>query len=138
MAKAKSKTIFICQNCGAQRPRWEGKCTDCGSWNSYVEEVQIQASANSRSWVSDNVKSGTLKLDQPVEALKLQRFHTGYQELDRVLGGGLVKGGFVLLGGSPGIGKSTLLLQMSGGLATNANTKNYSWVLTNFLCSYCV
>lgn len=119
MAKAKSKTIFVCQNCGAQRPRWEGKCTDCNAWNSYVEEVQVQSSANSRSWVGENTKTGTIRLDQPVEALQMQRFLTGYQELDRVLGGGLVKGGFVLLGGSPGIGKSTLLLQMSGGLALN-------------------
>lgn len=119
MAKAKSKTIFVCQNCGAQRPRWEGKCTDCGSWNSYVEEVQVQSPTQSRGWVSENTKTGTLKLDQPAEALKMHRYQTGYQELDRVLGGGLVKGGFVLLGGSPGIGKSTLLLQMSGGLANN-------------------
>lgn len=122
MAKAKSKTIYVCQNCGAQRPRWEGKCSDCGSWNSFVEEVVVAAPANSRAQLSgwlqgEKTNNAPIRLDQSLEDVKLQRFDTGYEELNRVLGGGLVKGSFVLLGGSPGIGKSTLLLQMAGGLS---------------------
>lgn len=121
MAKAKTKTIYTCQNCGAQRAKWEGKCSDCGAWNSYVEEIQL-SEPQTRGWsvgtgapVSGAVKPVTL--DQRLEDLKLERFDTGFGEFNRVLGGGLARGSFVLLGGSPGIGKSTLLLQMAGGLA---------------------
>lgn len=128
MAKSKNKTVYVCQNCGAQRPRWEGKCTDCGSWNSFVEEVFASEPA-SRGW---SLGSGSSKkvgavptsvkpvsLDQSIEAFDFTRLDTGFTELNRVLGGGLVQGSFVLLGGSPGIGKSTLLMQMAGGLAKN-------------------
>lgn len=123
MAKSKNKSIFVCQNCGAQRPKWEGKCTDCGSWNSFVEEL-IASEPKSKGWSLGQSHDGpgtrTLKpisLDQKIEQLEVTRKATGYQELDRVLGGGLVQGSFVLLGGSPGIGKSTLLMQMAGGLS---------------------
>ena len=123
MAKSKTKTIYTCQNCGAQRPRWEGKCTDCGAWNSFVEELQMPE-AKTRGWSTSSPEKGTqsskpVSLDQSLEEVKLDRFNTGYEELNRVLGGGLARGSFVLLGGSPGIGKSTLLLQMAGGLAKN-------------------
>ncbi len=126
MAKSKNKTVYTCQNCGAQRPRWEGKCSDCGAWNSFVEELQLEE-PKTRGWSTGSVeKSSTtpgagkpVSLDQSLEAIKLDRFDTGFQELNRVLGGGLARGSFVLLGGSPGIGKSTLLLQMAGGLASD-------------------
>lgn len=123
MAKSKSKTVFSCQNCGAQRPRWEGKCTDCGSWNTYVEET-VTSEAKTRGWSTGQIEKTTLSspavsLDQKLEAVQMECMDTGYKELNRVLGGGLAKGSFVLLGGSPGIGKSTLLLQMAGGLAGN-------------------
>lgn len=128
MAKSKTKTIYTCQNCGAQRPKWEGKCTDCGSWNSFVEELQIPES-KTRGWSTGgsefSASSKPISLDQSLEEIKLERFDTGYEELNRVLGGGLAKGSFVLLGGSPGIGKSTLLLQMAGGLAQHKNTVLY-------------
>lgn len=129
MAKSKTKTIYTCQNCGAQRPRWEGKCTDCGSWNSFVEEIQIPES-KTRGWSTGGTSesaasSKPIALDQSLEEIKLDRFDTGYEELNRVLGGGLARGSFVLLGGSPGIGKSTLLLQMAGGLAKNKNSVLY-------------
>lgn len=129
MAKSKSKTIYVCQNCGAQRSRWEGKCTDCGAWNTFVEEIQA-AEPKTRGWSlgSDDSKSVAAKpisLDQRLEEIRMTRFDTGYEELNRVLGGGLAKGSFVLLGGSPGIGKSTLLLQMAGGLASNKNRVLY-------------
>jgi DNA repair protein RadA/Sms len=123
MAKSKSKTVYVCQNCGAQRSRWEGKCTDCGAWNSFVEELQV-AEVKTRGWSTGSEKEKTVSakpvsLDQSLEEVRMTRFDTGYEELNRVLGGGLAKGSFALLGGSPGIGKSTLLLQMAGGLAAN-------------------
>ncbi|MEZ0391598.1 MAG: DNA repair protein RadA [Pseudobdellovibrionaceae bacterium] len=124
MAKSKSKTIYVCQNCGAQRSRWEGRCNDCGAWNSYVEET-FSAEPVTRGWNTgkEQRKSGVgssikpIALDQSIESIEFKRLNTGYVELDRVLGGGLVHGSYVLLGGSPGIGKSTLLMQMAGGLA---------------------
>ncbi len=120
MAK-KAKTTFVCQNCGAQRPRWEGKCPECGSWNSFVEET-FTPMENSRGWALGETASNaktllTKTLDDEFTGKDFFRTPTGYAELDRVLGGGLVKGSFLLLGGSPGIGKSTLLLQMAGGIS---------------------
>lgn len=115
MAKSKVKTVYTCQNCGAQRPKWEGKCSDCGAWNSFVEEIQA-TEAKTRGWaISEGPQ--TIRLDQKIDKLNLVRYNTGISELNRVLGGGLAQGSFVLLGGAPGIGKSTLLLQMAGGLA---------------------
>jgi len=129
MAKAKNKTIYVCQTCGAQRSRWEGKCSDCGAWNSYVEETFVEdhggyghlsksaAKTDQRGWVSSAEKLQTHALGQTLSEVNLIRYRTGIEELDRVLGGGLAESSFVLLGGAPGIGKSTLLLQLSGGLA---------------------
>jgi DNA repair protein RadA/Sms len=125
MAKTKAKTVYTCQNCGAQRPRWEGRCTDCGAWNSLVEE-RVTAEPKTRGWsvnaggtsgISAVASGDMMTLDQNPGELSMARWSSGFGELDRVLGGGLAKGSFVLLGGSPGIGKSTLLLQMAGGLA---------------------
>lgn len=118
MAKSKTKTIYSCQNCGAQRSRWEGRCSDCGSWNTFVEEIQAPE-PKGRGWAvgqaSETLKP--MKLDQTIDQVKMERMDCGIGELNRVFGGGLVRGSFVLLGGSPGIGKSTLLLQMAGGIA---------------------
>ena len=130
MAKSKSKTIYSCQNCGAQRPRWEGRCTDCGAWNSFVEET-VSAEPKTRGWSVAGSASGsgknpaTMTLDQSPGELSLTRWSSGFNELDRVLGGGLAQGSFVLLGGAPGIGKSTLLLQMAGGLAREGSSILY-------------
>lgn len=122
---AKKKTIYSCQNCGAQRPRWEGKCSDCGAWNSFVEETYTEPT-QTKGWSlgkqdgkANSTNISTIKLDQNIAEIQLTRMDTQLAELNRVLGGGLAKGSFVLLGGSPGVGKSTLLLQMSGGLAKN-------------------
>jgi DNA repair protein RadA/Sms len=109
---AKFKTTFFCQNCGAQSPKWMGKCNSCGSWNTYVEEVvQVQKEKS----------AGQLGLShfQPVQQISEissrteARYDTKNMELNRVLGGGLVPGSLVLIGGEPGIGKSTLVLQVA-------------------------
>src|SRR3989338_6228515 len=123
---AKAKSVFVCQNCGAQRPRWEGRCTDCDAWNTFVEEVldrETPTTTRQRGWSPAGTGAGVgkpgsavLRLDENLKSVALDRVSTGYLEFDRVLGGGLVEGSFILLGGDPGIGKSTLLLQMAGGL----------------------
>jgi DNA repair protein RadA/Sms len=124
MAKSKSRSVYVCQNCGAQRAKWEGRCTDCGAWNTYVEETlekETPVSARQRGWNPGKGESSSatpvISLDQNLREVSTPRHSTGFREFDRVLGGGLVEGSFVLLGGDPGIGKSTLLLQMAGGLA---------------------
>src|SRR5690349_21776433 len=96
MAKSKTKTVYVCQNCGAQRPRWEGRCTDCGAWNSLVEETQSPEPVT-RGWNTgkegrkSSAPSGIkpVSLDQSIEKLEFKRLNTGYGELNRVLGGGL-------------------------------------------------
>lgn len=118
----KPKSIYVCQNCGAQRSRYEGRCSDCDSWNTFVEEQEVPETAvTSRQQGWSSAASGTapsvITLDQSVSEISIARATTSFKEFDRVLGGGLVEGSFVLLGGDPGIGKSTLLLQMAGGLA---------------------
>lgn len=117
MKKHKSKTIFVCQECGAKRPKWEGRCSECGSWNSFVEEQEISLD-HGRGWSvkGASTPSAAADLSQTYETQQF-RTKTNIEELDRVLGGGIVQGGLVLLGGDPGIGKSTLLLQMSAKLA---------------------
>jgi DNA repair protein RadA/Sms len=115
---AKPKSVFVCQQCGAQRSRWEGRCSDCGAWNSFVEERSVAPTKGKRSWAVGEA-TALVGLDQETTGPAPLRTTTGIGELDRVLGGGLVPGSFVLVGGDPGIGKSTLLLQMSAGLADN-------------------
>ncbi len=110
---AKSKSIYICSECGQEYPKWNGRCNACGAWNT-LEETIVQKSS------SGTVRpAGTLSLNS-INSMSFRdepRYPTGMKELDRVLGGGLVKGSLVLLGGDPGIGKSTLLLQICNSLA---------------------
>jgi DNA repair protein RadA/Sms len=108
---AKAKTIFTCQQCGAQSPKWVGRCPSCGNWNTYVEEVLVKEIKNT---VPSKASGGAQarKLSE-VSAEKANRIDTGNSELNRVLGGGLVDGSLVLIGGEPGIGKSTLALQIA-------------------------
>ena len=110
---AKVKTSFFCQNCGAQAPKWMGKCTSCGEWNTFVEEVIHRPEGVSKS--SGNFKAGDSrpKKINEIEQGNEERTTTGSGELDRVLGGGLVEGSLILVGGEPGIGKSTLMLQVA-------------------------
>jgi DNA repair protein RadA/Sms len=112
---ARPKTVFSCTECGAQYPRWLGRCTSCGSWESLVEEPDEPIPAATRDLVGSGPAASALTLDE-VEAAEAPRLGTGIPELDRVLGGGLVPGSVVLLGGEPGIGKSTLALQLAAHL----------------------
>ncbi len=110
---AKTKTTFFCQNCGAQFPKWVGKCTSCNEWNTIVEEV-IQKEEK-HIWKQSSTKkkvSKALKINE-ISISEEDRILTNNEELNRVLGGGLVKGSVALLGGEPGIGKSTLILQIA-------------------------
>ena len=111
---AKTRTIFICQECGHQVSKWLGKCPECSSWNSFSEERQLQVSPlKSRP---NQTSSSPITIDQ-VQAVQNNRVTTGIGEFDRVLGGGMVEGSLILIGGEPGIGKSTLTLQSMGHLA---------------------
>ena len=106
----KTKSVFFCTECGNESPKWSGRCSACGAWNSMVEQTAEKVSKGSKKRVrTTNVKSTCItELDTTDEI----RFLTGMGELDRVLGGGAVKGSLVLVGGAPGIGKSTLMLQI--------------------------
>ena len=106
---AKSKSVFFCQSCGAQSPKWIGKCPSCQEWNSYIEEV-VGKSTDTKS--SIRLKA-TPKTISEIEIEDRQRAPLLDLELNRVLGGGLVPGSLILFGGEPGIGKSTLLLQLA-------------------------
>ena len=106
-----TKAIYTCQNCGAQSPKWMGKCTTCGEWNTYVEEV-VEKKKTSGKTVALNLGNEPVTLEE-IQASKTQRIVTGINEFDRVLGGGIVPGSLILLGGDPGIGKSTLALQLA-------------------------
>ncbi len=107
---AKSKTVFVCSECGNESSKWLGKCPACNSWNSFYEQKIIESKNSSLKDKSQN-SNKPQKLNS-YEAKETLRTSTGFGELDRVLGGGLVKGSLVLLGGEPGIGKSTLILQI--------------------------
>ena len=107
---AKSKTIFVCNECGYESAKWLGKCPGCNSWNSFFEQKVVE-SKNSILKPEDKKRNKPQKLNS-YEAKQTFRTSTGFEELDRVLGGGLVKGSLILLGGEPGIGKSTLILQI--------------------------
>jgi DNA repair protein RadA/Sms len=113
---AKAKIIYVCQKCGSQFPKWAGQCADCNTWNSLTEEV-VQSKVTSRFGGYAAPADNTLTLLSEVKLEALPRVAINISELDRVLGGGLVPGSVVLVGGDPGIGKSTLLLQALGNLS---------------------
>ncbi|KGA98344.1 DNA repair protein RadA [Alkalihalobacillus alcalophilus ATCC 27647 = CGMCC 1.3604] len=115
---AKKKTKFVCQECGYESAKWMGKCPGCQGWNTMVEEFDQTAKSSSRSYVT-SANQGAAKPQSitKVESEKEPRINTTMVELNRVLGGGVVPGSLVLVGGDPGIGKSTLLLQLSSKLA---------------------
>jgi DNA repair protein RadA/Sms len=116
MAKSKTKTAYVCDDCGAEHSKWQGQCGTCSAWNtlSRVNVTPVASAALGYAGVTAEVK----KLGD-IEAVEAQRIRSGFTELDRVLGGGFVPGSVVLIGGDPGAGKSTLLLQASTALAAN-------------------
>jgi len=126
----KQKTVFACQECGAQSPKWLGRCPECGAWNSMVEERQLpdRATAGAAAGTprySLAAASGP-QLYADIDTVVAERISTGVAEFDRVLGGGVVPGSLVLLGGEPGIGKSTLLLQAAAHFANAVGPVLYS------------
>ena len=128
MAK-RSSTVFVCQECGAQAAKWVGKCPDCEAWNSYVEERVVETPAGAgaaghRYALAGEARPARLYADISME--HHPRLSTGITEFDRVLGGGIVPGSLMLLGGEPGIGKSTLLLQAAANMARTVGPVLYS------------
>ena len=113
---AKNKTVFVCNNCGYESPKWMGKCPACNEWNSFFEEKVVNTKSLSTKSSKERVKPVSLN---KIEGKENTRISTGFEELDRVLGGGLVNGSLVLLGGEPGIGKSTLILQICNKIKTD-------------------
>ena len=127
MSKA-PKTIFVCQECGSQSPKWLGRCGDCNAWNSFVEERPQDAAVAPDGGPHRYALAGaanTARLYSEITLEEHARITTGIDEFDRVLGGGIVPGSLVLLGGEPGIGKSTLLLQAAANVARTAGTVLY-------------
>lgn len=135
---AKVKTRYVCQNCGYVSPRYLGRCPNCSEWNTLVEEVE-QKSATVKAAPRVTL-TGTTNTPQKIDTIEISqtpRVDTKNGELNRVLGGGVVPGSMVLIGGDPGIGKSTLLLQVSGSLADqggNCSTFRVKKVPTRSRC----
>lgn len=124
MAK-KAKTVFVCQECGNESPRWMGQCI-CGAWNSMVEEKVVETQINdTRRRASEGAKGARASKLKEVGSSDYQRIDTGIGELNRILGGGLVPGSLTLISGEPGIGKSTLIIQAASNLAKSLGTVLY-------------
>jgi DNA repair protein RadA/Sms len=125
---AKRKTKFMCQECGYESPKWMGKCPGCGVWNKMVEEIEVTGSARRGAFAHSQGGATILSKPTPITSIETgtePRILTELNELNRVLGGGVVKGSLVLIGGDPGIGKSTLLLQVSSQLSRMGNKVLY-------------
>jgi DNA repair protein RadA/Sms len=122
------RTLFVCQECGAQAPKWMGRCAECGAWNSLVEErvAEPAPAAVAARYASPGGIAQTARLYEDVDVAPAARVSSGIDEFDRVLGGGIVPGSLVLLGGEPGIGKSTLLLQVAAAFAAASGPVLYS------------
>jgi DNA repair protein RadA/Sms len=121
------KSVFSCQTCGAQAPKWLGRCPECGAWNSFVEElIEKPGKATERKGAAAPMGGGRATKYADVDAVVSTRFSSGISEFDRVLGGGIVPGSLVLLGGEPGIGKSTLLLQAAAAFARDTGPVLYA------------
>ena len=129
MAAKKARTVFVCQECGYESPKWLGQCI-CGAWNSFVEEKIVEAPEDDRRRRGSAVSAQALKRAKAVKISEVasssgSRLDTGIGELNRVLGGGLVKGSLTLISGEPGIGKSTLLIQAAASMAKRCGTVLY-------------
>jgi DNA repair protein RadA/Sms len=127
---AKDKTTFTCTECGGSSPKWLGKCPSCGAWNTLIESIAEAPGAAKNRFAAPNALlslagSSPVMALSDIEASDVERTPTGHEELDRVLGGGIVEGGVVLIGGDPGIGKSTLLLQALDSLQRSGTSALY-------------
>jgi DNA repair protein RadA/Sms len=118
----KTKQVFVCSNCGQSSPRWQGKCPSCGEWNSLGQQTIVEAPKSRTLGINSAVKAQQLSGFQQSQH---ERFSTGIKEFDMVLGGGVVPGSMVLLGGDPGIGKSTLALQTAINVSNNGKKVLY-------------
>jgi DNA repair protein RadA/Sms len=125
---AKKHTTFICQKCSYQTSKWMGKCPECGEWNSFEEEVSIDAKGLDRAHKRSALSTETPKLIKDIEFENHVRMSTGLNEFDRVVGGGVVPGSLILIGGEPGIGKSTLLTKVMGILSLKHKEHNVLYV----------
>src|ERR1700722_3968378 len=115
---AKSKIAYFCQSCGFEAPKWLGKCPSCGAWNTFVEEIIEKPNSSVPDWKATSSSTTQQRANKPVEIPDItfseeHRMFTPDKEFNRVLGGGIVAGSLVLIGGEPGIGKSTLMLQLA-------------------------
>ena len=118
---AKTKIEFVCRECGASHHQWAGQCLDCKEWNT-LEEIVISQAASSKSEILKDLPASKVQNLSEITAQNKERLSTGLSELDRTLGGGLVDGSVVLIGGDPGIGKSTLILQALAVINTTNST----------------
>jgi len=121
---AKAKKLFECQSCGFITPKWMGKCTNCGSWDSLVEMTQETRPSSSKKSILSTINPKAVSITE-IEEDQVERMSSYEKELDNVLGGGIVPGSLTLIGGSPGIGKSTLLLKIAGNLAAHGQKVLY-------------
>jgi len=121
---AKEKTVYVCSDCGGVSPKWLGKCPSCQAWNTLIESVP-ESTAPAKNRFASLVKAAQAMTLGDIDAVDMARTPTGQEELDRVLGGGMVEGGVVLIGGDPGIGKSTLLLQALDSLQRSGQNTLY-------------
>lgn len=124
MFLAKRKTVYVCQECGYESLKWMGKCTNCNNWNTFVEEVKAKQNSSAAKTMTTSKQSKPTKISD-VKSEQVPRVKTSMQEFNRVLGGGIVPGSLVLIGGDPGIGKSTLLLQTSSQIAQKSQKVLY-------------
>src|SRR5690606_18052042 len=115
---AKVKSMFVCQNCGFTYPKWQGRCDNCGDWNSLVEQMQP---TQGKSAVAKSIATGNILTPQTIGSISaesvVERMNTEFDDLNLVLGGGILSGGVILIAGQPGIGKSTLLLQIANSVS---------------------
>jgi DNA repair protein RadA/Sms len=121
---SKKKTLFECQHCGLTTPRWMGKCTNCGAWDSFIELNEHQQDVVKKTKSTTASSSKALSINE-IKEEKIFRFSSKSKELDMVLGGGIVPGSLTLIGGSPGVGKSTLLLKVGGDIASSGQNVLY-------------
>jgi len=112
---AKSKTLFSCSSCGASSPKWLGRCPTCGEFNTFIEETVVERKKGAAEYRGFNETKMAVLAD--IDVKNEERIKTGMEEIDRVFGGGIVKGSLVLMGGEPGVGKSTLALAIADKIA---------------------